>query len=362
MNKRVQSNKDTNSAPEKDSTLSVNKSKTRKKMSKDEEQPALQKTLTEMLFGVENKSLDVKLPSKTLEELGYYFNNELELRQKGNDEKFKFVDQAHYEFLGDAIVDFIQQKMMKDFKLKEVLLPLDEHVKDIKATINNIFMSEDALTNPNKLMLICCGSGAVRAGQWARSLCINDSLYKGTIFGYLARAQEQGYGVIVLNPNLNHHIEYQEVKKRVTRSNSKQDENAKEKVIIPIQYNETPQHHFLYVYEQFVTKSAAKNLFIVAHSFGGVSTINLLKEKAIEIFPRLKRIGFTDSVHSLRSVKLPSNVLEFLKENCRNWVQSEEELDTEFDIEYGCQSFSAGTKIHELTSFCCMDSLFKFFC
>jgi len=251
--------------------------------------------------------------------------------------------------------------MMKDFKLKEVLLPLDEHVKDIKATRNNIFMSEDALTNTNKLMLICCGSGAVRAGQWARSLCINDSLYKGTIFGYLAKAQEQGYGVIVLNPNLNHYIEYQEIKKRVTRSNSKQDENELEKVIIPIPHNETPQLHFLYVYEQFVTKSAAKNLFIVAHSYGGVSTINLLKEKATEIFPRLKRIGFTDSVHSLRSVKLPSNVMEFLKENCCNWVQSEEELDTEFEIECGCQSFSAGTKIHELTSFCCMDSLFKFF-
>ena len=30
------------------------------------------------------------------------------------------------------------------------------------------FMSEDALTNPNRLLVLIHGSGAVRAGQWAR--------------------------------------------------------------------------------------------------------------------------------------------------------------------------------------------------
>ena len=32
------------------------------------------------------------------------------------------------------------------------------------------FASEDALTNPDKIMVLIHGSGVVRAGQWARRL------------------------------------------------------------------------------------------------------------------------------------------------------------------------------------------------
>lgn len=52
--------------------------------------------------------------------------------------------------------------------------------------------------------LIIQGSGAVRAGMWARAVCINDSLEMGSILPYLVRAKKNGLGVIVFNPNLNH--------------------------------------------------------------------------------------------------------------------------------------------------------------
>jgi hypothetical protein len=42
-----------------------------------------------------------------------------------------------------------------------------------------------------------------RPGQWARALCINDSLEVGTIFPYLRKCAERGWGVVVFNPNQN---------------------------------------------------------------------------------------------------------------------------------------------------------------
>lgn len=44
----------------------------------------------------------------------------------------------------------------------------------------------------------------ISAGQWARALCINDSLDVGAILGYLSKAIKAGFAVIVFNPNLNY--------------------------------------------------------------------------------------------------------------------------------------------------------------
>lgn len=51
-------------------------------------------------------------------------------------------------------------------------------------------MSEDAMTNPDKLMVLIHGSGVVRAGQWARRLIINEDLDSGTQIPYIKRAIE----------------------------------------------------------------------------------------------------------------------------------------------------------------------------
>lgn len=53
-------------------------------------------------------------------------------------------------------------------------------------------MSEDALTNPEKIMVLIQGSGVVRAGQWARRLIINEDLNSGTQIPFINRAKEVG--------------------------------------------------------------------------------------------------------------------------------------------------------------------------
>jgi hypothetical protein len=135
-----------------------------------------------------------------IEDFGYKFNEKGELRcivEGLEDEKFIFVSEKHYDALGEAIIRYIQQDLMvKECELEEVFL--DEETK-----LNNIFLSKDALTNTDKLLVLVQGSGPVRAGMWARSLCFNDSLSTGACIEYIKQAQKEGYGIIVLNPNLN---------------------------------------------------------------------------------------------------------------------------------------------------------------
>lgn len=106
-------------------------------------------------------------PELTLDDFFYTYNKEGKLVHSISGDKFHWVNQVHYDLLGDLIVPHLQEIMKKDYGLKEVLLPLDWKEKGLeKWQCNNIFMSEDALTNPDRLMLLCQGSGAVRAGQW----------------------------------------------------------------------------------------------------------------------------------------------------------------------------------------------------
>ncbi|MED6274713.1 hypothetical protein CHARACLAT_019244 [Characodon lateralis] len=43
-----------------------------------------------------------------------------------------------------------------------------------------------------------------------------------------------------------------------------------------IKENSSSEEHVLYVWDQFVFKAAAKNIFIIAHSYGGLSFVELI--------------------------------------------------------------------------------------
>ena len=233
----------------------------------------------------------------------------------------------------------------------------------------NIFMSPDALTN-DKLLLIVQGFGLVRPGQWSRSLCINESLRKGTIFDYLDIAKQHGMAVIVFNPNHN------QIRLKVK---SKKYPFAH---VHPHHIYDVPGHgdhvqHMVSVYDQFVSKSNAKHIYIVAHSRGGDSVLQLLNQRlddpdspegqqcgnAFKLSERLRAIAFTDSVHRIQSAK-SNHVVKFIGKNARNWVTSDMPLDSPVPIrndEVGCECVSAGHQKHEWTSTCAVESVFKFF-
>ncbi|KAM6329565.1 cotranscriptional regulator ARB2A isoform 7-T10 [Alca torda] len=245
----------------------------------------------------------------TLEGFEYVFNEKGQLRHIKTGEPFVFNyredlhrwNQKRYEALGEIITKYVYELLQKECHLKKVTLPVDASESEPKSFI---FMSEDALINPDKLLVLIHGNGVVRAGQWARRLIINEDLDSGTQIPYIKRAIEEGYGVIVLNPNENY-IEVEKTKAQVQLSSDSSDEPAekrerkdkiqketkkrrdfyekyrnpqkeKETMQMYIRDNGSPEEHAIYVWDHFISQSAAENVFFVAHSYGGLAFVELL--------------------------------------------------------------------------------------
>jgi len=300
---------------------------------------------------------DPRDPNLKLADFCYTYDDKGMLVHMETKDKFHWVNQLHYDLMGDLIAPYIQEKMVNEFKLQEIFLPENASPAHAKT---NIFITPDALTNPNKLMLLIQGSGAVRPGQWARALCINDSLNQGSILPYLQKAIAARYGVIVFNPNLNR------VPKNPIDALPKYEQffipgkpKLPEFPTIPISENDSPLAHTITVWDKFASKAAASEIVIVAHSAGGACTMGLLRNREKQVLSKLKAIAFTDSVHS-SSPRDPTDVQKFLKKHAVNWVQSDKPLDTPMGEGEGCKCVSAGHPKHEYTSPSAIESVFKF--
>ena len=126
-------------------------------------------------------------------------------------------------------------------------------VKEIPQCV--IYVSQDFDINSNCICIIQ-GTGAVRVGLWARSVCINENLYLGSIIPYIKKAFEYNFSLIILNPNETCDIDNNKIK-------------------IP-EFN-SMESHCNYVYDNIIKKNNnIKNLNIIAHSMGGYCTIQIL--------------------------------------------------------------------------------------
>ncbi|XP_023944085.2 FAM172 family protein homolog CG10038 [Bicyclus anynana] len=272
--------------------------------------------------------------------MGYAFNADGQLRKLEEngvpgEDPFQFnisndhqECQAHYEVLGTAITDYIYHLLEKEGLHK---LPVPQGSTENDGTF--IFVSKD-YDKQDVLLVLIHGSGAVRAGQWARSLIINDSLDTGTQIPYIRQAQKRGYGVMVLNCN----------------DNYRED--------TPIKHSSTAEEHTKYVWETYINNTKASMIVIVAHSYGGVLTVMLADAQKKQFEKRVVAVALTDSVHGFSGAKISKH----LKKVSKNWISSTSPLDTpmktpEFDI----TRVSAGHPKHEMTSSKCIDSVFTYF-
>ncbi|CAG9811114.1 unnamed protein product [Chironomus riparius] len=269
---------------------------------------------------------------KTVKDFGYGFNENGRLRQLDSktgeltDKPFQFIDQSHYEDLGDAITDYVYE-LMDQNGLTRHYFP--ESVPKDKATF--IFSTFKEVKDIDKLMVIIHGSGVVRAGQWARSLIINDSLNSGTVLPYVKLAQSRGYEVIITNTNDNY-----------------RDNKA-------IEGSGSPEKHADSVWKKFIQPSNPKKIAIVAHSYGGVITTHLASKFNDDFTQKVFAVAFTDSVHGSRGIDrhLANVGVNFVTSTAElNKVLSKSERDVE--------RRSAGTTKHEMTSYKCMEKLFEF--
>ena len=269
-------------------------------------------------------------------QFGYGFNSAGQMRKVGHDgqltdQEFQFEDQAHYEALGEVITEEVYSLMETQGKLNRV--PIGPSKPK-----SFIFCSSDCLTS-GKLLVLIHGSGVVRAGQWARRLIINEDLNKGTMLPFIAHARQAGWGMVVMNTNMN------------TDTDTGRD----------IPGSETPEEHANTVWQNVVAKSEAKNIVIIAHSYGGVVTMNLARTFKTDFLERVSGVFLTDSVHyKMAGDKEVDRKLERMG---KNYVGSHLELATPvkdmFGGEDGIPRFSAGHEKHEWTSWAAMEEIFK---
>ncbi|KAH7279073.1 hypothetical protein KP509_37G004100 [Ceratopteris richardii] len=312
---------------------------------------------------------------EALEHLSYHFNEDLELRHTETGEVFKFIDQNHYEKLADAVAHYIQEIMIKDYDMMKLELPLAEHLREDYEHYDEekygfarcpIFVSSN-YKQADVVLILLCGTGRVASGQWARKLCINDSLKTGSVLPFLEWAKQHSFAVMVLNPNTNY-IEPVEGSR----------------IFIP--FNDSAEAHVNYVWRAVCQNLPANHFILVAHSYGGISTCNLLMTQGKEVLRRLRCVAFTDSINS--NEMLSEEGKEFLAAHCVNWASSSTSLDTVISMprernsmESGkgrkrskmdfferlrmrgslCKVVSAGTQIHEETTMSAYTSICKFF-
>ncbi|XP_063137555.1 cotranscriptional regulator ARB2A isoform X18 [Rattus norvegicus] len=201
---------------------------------------------------------------------------------------------------------------------------------------------------------------------------------------------EEGYGVIVLNPNENY-IEVEKQKMHKQSSSDGTDEPAgkrerkdkvsketkkrrdfyekyrnpqkeKEMMQLFIRENGSPEEHAVYVWDHFIAQAAAENVFFVAHSYGGLAFVELMIQREADVKSKVTAVALTDSVHNVWHQEAGKSIREWMRENCCNWVSSSEPLDTSVESMLpDCPRVSAGTDRHELTSWKSFPSIFKFF-
>ncbi|KAK7933736.1 hypothetical protein WMY93_004632 [Mugilogobius chulae] len=201
---------------------------------------------------------------------------------------------------------------------------------------------------------------------------------------------KEGYGVMVLNPNENFleiekpdrsslHDSMDELLDEPAEKKERKDdkEGSKKKEFyekyrnpqkeaeterIPIRDNGSSEDHVLYVWDHFVSRATAKNVFIIAHSYGGLSFVELMNQREVEVKNKVSAVALTDSAHNIWLQETTKSTQDWMQQNCCNWVSSPEPLDTPLDSMLpDCPRVSAGTEKHELTSWMSFDSIFRFF-
>lgn len=143
------------------------------------------------------------------------------------------------------------------FYLEELIIPKEDEITNKKARLS-IYVSRNYCECENLLIII--PGTRTQAGIWSRSLCIDEGLNIGSMIPYVEKALQYGYGIIISNPNSNF---IKEVKDGM-------------QIKVPIQYNESPQNHIVYLYDKYIRNVKSENILCVAYAYGGVILKNLI--------------------------------------------------------------------------------------
>jgi len=292
----------------------------------------------------ETKKISIEL-EKLIE---YKYNEEGVLINKKTGKKCGILNKQEYDLVGLYVQKYVENLIIKTFDLDILYVPNKEN-KNFEKRDNTMAQCK-ILTTKNfpsneKCLILIQGTGVVRLGQWARSVCINENLTLGTMIPYVDKALKNKYSVIIMNPN------------------ERKDFKSEEK----IEQFSTMQEHCVYVYNKIIKKNNnIKQIYIVAHSMGGECTVKILLNNKEDLINRkIIKIAFTDSVHGTEYKDLGKEGIKIFRQISRNYICSDKPAGTfvrNYETSYGgVDCYSSGHKKHEYTSGTAIDEIFKYF-
>ncbi|KAJ8246657.1 hypothetical protein GJAV_G00253970 [Gymnothorax javanicus] len=193
--------------------------------------------------------------------------------------------------------------------------------------LGTVFLSQGALESREPLLVLIQDRGTIRSGQWSWRAAVRDGLEIGSQVGYVRRAVEERWGVILLNPN---------------------EEGV------------SPEEHVLHVWDRLLVKGAGP-VAMVTHGYGGLAFVDLLARRPQEVMQLVRAVAFIDSVHNPWHQPLGGAARDWLRAHSRKWVLSDKPLNRPVSsLKADAPQLSAGTLSHEHAPTSCLDAVFRY--
>ncbi|OQR86801.1 protein kinase [Achlya hypogyna] len=280
-------------------------------------------------IGLETSKVDLDDPLYTINPLTGF------LCDRSTGQRILDPEVLHSEAMLGQVITYVHTRMEDELGFVQQSIPY----AGAPATCE--FYTSRNWSVAEKLLVFVCSSRGATSGVWSRSLLLRSGVNVGSMLPYFAKAIEKGYGVIVMNPNVN----------TVLR-----DDHTKE----AIPGSETPEEHVQFVWENYIFPSAAHKIHFLAYGYGGVLISKFIFNPDImyNLQARLGNLGFLECQ---TTEKCPSELQAFVSSRSVCWESSEA---IPFGQEIGQGLFglclSAGPKSSNTVTQTVLSSVFRF--
>ncbi|KAL4157041.1 hypothetical protein PRNP1_006067 [Phytophthora ramorum] len=189
-----------------------------------------------------------------------------------------------------------------------------------------IFHTSKNFSVAEKLLVYVCSFRGLSCGIWSRSVLLKDGVQVGSMLPYFQKAIAAGYGVLVMNPNMNTQL-------MVT------PDGTVEKM--PIRGSSNADDHCDHVWRNYIFPSAAHKVHFIAYGYGGVLVTQLIAKYRYELKSRLGNVAFIESSHKI-DPSWNSGFKRFFSQHSISWSRSDFPLNTELSRDATAFASSGG--------------------
>ncbi|RLN92765.1 hypothetical protein BBJ28_00022532, partial [Nothophytophthora sp. Chile5] len=89
--------------------------------------------------------------------------------------------------------------------------------------------------------------------------------------------------------------------------------------LFPIRSNASPDEHTLYVWDSIISRAQARNVYVLAYSFGAKSVLTLIQKREAQVVQRVNALVFAEGAYRLDPATTPPSVGQFLRQRAINF-------------------------------------------